>query len=116
MARGARPRQQRIEVWLSPEELSQIDTNAKACGMSRSQFLRELGRGHQPQSVFDHQAIRELIKTRADQGRLGGLLKLWLSERKGEGTRPRNVRQVLQQIESLQQQLAQIVMRGIKIP
>ncbi len=114
MARGTRPRQQRIEVWLNPEELVQIDANAKACGLSRSKFLRELGRGYQPNSVYDHQAIRELVKTRADQGRLGGLLKLWLSEHKGKGTRPKNVREVLYQIESLQQQLARIVMEGVK--
>lgn len=114
MARGTRPRQQRIEVWLSPEELALIDSNAKASGMSRSRFLRELGKGFQPKSYFDNQAIRELVKTRADQGRLGGLLKLWLSERKGEGTHPKNVRELLHQVEALQQQLAKIVMEKVK--
>jgi hypothetical protein len=71
--------------------------------------MRKLALGFTPKSFFDQQAIRVLIKLHADQGRLGGLLKLWLTERKGEAVTPAHVRSVLQQIESLQVQLVQLV-------
>jgi hypothetical protein len=51
------------------------------------------------------------VKLHADQGRLGGLLKLWLSEKTGEGAPAKDVRAVLQQIESLQMQIARLVMK-----
>jgi hypothetical protein len=88
-----------------------IEARAKTSGLSSSGFLRALGLGHEPKSVFDREAILELIRLHADQGRLGGLLKLWLSGRKGEGAPAGQVRSVLQQIESLQMQLARLVVQ-----
>ena len=75
-----------------------------------SAYLRNVGTGYQPGSRFDREALRELVKLHADQGRLGGLLKLWLAEKKGEGTNASEVRSVLRQIESLQMELARLVM------
>jgi hypothetical protein len=109
MARGTRPRCKRVEVWLTEEELATISTKAESMRLSRSDYLRSLGMGYQPKSKFDRDAIRDLMDLRADQGRLGGLLKLWLSERSGEGSPISSVRSVLQQIETLQHKLAKLV-------
>jgi len=111
MARGTRPRKNRIEVWCSNDEFSQIKTNAQNTKLSLSEFLRILGKGYQPKGVFDIEAIRELTRLHADQGRLGGLLKLWLSENKGVGASVRSVRSVLQQIEDLQSIIANLILK-----
>lgn len=110
-AQGNRPRGNRIDVWADQEELAEITIRCQALKLSRSEYLRNLGLGYEPKGQFDQEAIRELVRLHADQGRLGGLLKLWLSERKGEGASASDVRSVLQQIESLQQQMARLVMK-----
>jgi len=68
-----------IKVWVTPSEKQAIDANAKACGMSMSAYLRQVGIGMPVKSILDHQCIADLAKVNADQGRLGGLLKLWLT-------------------------------------
>ena len=68
-----------IKVWVTPREKQAIDANAKACGMSMSAYLRQVGIGMPVKSILDHQCIADLAKVNADQGRLGGLLKLWLT-------------------------------------
>lgn len=110
-AQGNRPRRHRIDVWADEAELAEINTRSKNLKLSRSEYLRNLGLGYEPKGQFAQEAIRELVKVHADQGRLGGLLKLWLSEKKGEGASATNVRSLLQQIESLQMELARLVIR-----
>jgi hypothetical protein len=112
-AQGNRPRSNRMDVWADNEELTEINRRAEALRLSRSEYLRNLGLGYQPKSQFDQEAVRSLVKLNADQGRLGGLLKLWLSEKPGEGASQKNVKDVLNQIESLQQLMAQLVLKGI---
>ena len=110
-AQGNRPRRHRIDVWVDEAELAEINSRCQALKLSRSEYLRNLGLGYEPKGQFDQEAIRELVKVHADQGRLGGLLKLWLSEKKGERASAKEVRSLLQQIESLQMELARLVMR-----
>ncbi|MEB3286885.1 MAG: conjugal transfer protein TraJ [Vampirovibrionales bacterium] len=115
MARGTRPRHKKIEVWTTPEEKEAIEANAKRCrSRSTSEYLRELGQGFEPKSRFDQEFIKEIMALKADQGRLGGLLKLWLSERAGEGASVKNVRSILNQIEASQQHLARWILRETK--
>ncbi|MEB3286611.1 MAG: conjugal transfer protein TraJ [Vampirovibrionales bacterium] len=112
MTRGTRPRNMRIEVLVTPEEKSAIEANAKRCRTrSTSEYLRELGQGYEPKSRFDQEFIRTMMTLKADQGRLGGLLKLWLSEKSGEGASVRNIRSLLNQLESSQQHLARWILR-----
>ena len=48
-------------------------------------ILRAAGLNQPIRSVLDHDAVRDLAKVNGDQGRLGGLLKLWLMERARAG-------------------------------
>jgi len=115
MTRGTRPRHTRIEVWVTPEEKAVIEANAKRCrNRSTSEYLRDLGQGFEPKSRFDQEFIKTIMSLKADQGRLGGLLKLWLSERAGEGASVKNVRSVLNQLEASQQHLARWILRETK--
>src|SRR5689334_12472394 len=68
-----------IKVWCLPEEREAIATGAGAAGLSLSAYLRNIGMGYEIRSAVDKERIIELAKINADQGRLGGLLKLWLT-------------------------------------
>ena len=82
----------------------------KAPGYLILSFLRNLGKGYEPKSAFDKEAIIQLAKLHADQDRLGGLLKLCLSENTGGSSPVKNVRPLLQEIECLQVFIAKLVM------
>ena len=47
--------------------------------MSASGYLRRLGLALPVESSIDQRAILELVKINADLGRLGGLIKMWLT-------------------------------------
>jgi len=68
-----------IKVWVLPEEKALIEAQAQACALSTSAYLRHVGIGMPVRGVMDHQAVIELAKINGDLGRLGGLLKLWLT-------------------------------------
>ncbi|MCX8657348.1 hypothetical protein J3U08_11155 [Gilliamella sp. B2894] len=68
-----------IKVWVTKEEKMTINNNAKLHGLSNSAFLRNLGLNITVNGIVDQQAILEIVKVNADLGRLGGLLKLWLT-------------------------------------
>ena len=69
-----------IKVYCLPEEKAQIEANAKAAGMSLSSYLLVVGQGYKIQGVVDFEQVKELAKINGDLGRLGGLLKLWLTD------------------------------------
>jgi hypothetical protein len=47
--------------------------------LSASNYLRAIGLGMGVTSIIDHRKVDELVRVNGDLGRLGGLLKLWLS-------------------------------------
>ena len=69
----------RITLYLLPEEKKFIDEHAARLNVSSNEFIRASIRGQRFPSFVDQESIRELVKLRADLGRLGGLLKLWLT-------------------------------------
>jgi len=91
------------------EEMDDIAARAAACGLPISAYLRNLGRGYSPPSVLDSQAILGLLKVNADQGRLGGLLKLWLSTRRGEGAPHTDVQGLLDRIRTAQVRIERLL-------
>jgi hypothetical protein len=106
-----RDRSRPLKVVVSGEERSRIEDRAKTAGLSISAYLRIAGLGHPIRSAFDHAAIVELATVNGDQGRLGGLLKLWLRERAGDGAPEIEVRLLLGRIGQLQDRLAEIAGR-----
>jgi hypothetical protein len=75
-----RKRRQHLRVPVFPEEKVEIEESARKAGYSVARYLREVGRGYPIKSVMDYQYVRELVRVNADLGRLGGLLKLWLTD------------------------------------
>lgn len=74
-----RQRVKQLRVPALAAEITEIQTNAANCGMSVANYLRSLGMNYKPKSILDHKAVLELSKVNADLGRLGGLLKMYLS-------------------------------------
>ncbi|HII4560424.1 TPA: conjugal transfer transcriptional regulator TraJ [Legionella pneumophila] len=66
---------------LSSEEI-QIKSNAATAGLSIAEYLRRISLGYQIQSSVDKDYVLQLAKINGDLGRLGGLLKLWLTQDK----------------------------------
>lgn len=74
-----RKRTRLIAVRATPEEVAAIQSRARDCSMAPSTLMRELALNHRPASTVDRQAIARLARLQGDLGRLGGLLKMWLS-------------------------------------
>lgn len=94
---------------MRPEEESAIKTNADRAGLSIAEYLRRVGIGHQIRGVIDEQKVLELAKVNADMGRLGGLLKLWLTDDKklasSGGVTEGTIRALLKRLEDTQAKL-----------
>ncbi len=71
-----------LRVPVLPNEESQIKSNAANAGLSIAEYLRRISLGYQLQSAIDKDHVIQLAKINADVGRLGGLLKLWLTQDK----------------------------------
>src|SRR3546814_14606845 len=95
-----------------------MEAAAQASGLSASAYLRVLGLGHQPRPIIDIEQGRELVRVNGDLGRLGGLLKLWLTddaklEEMAPERMPVIIRGVLSKIEANQEELAGIIRKEI---
>ena len=99
-----------IKVYCLPEERALIEQNAAAAGLSLSAFLLAVGQGYEVKGITDYERVRELARINGDLGRLGGLLKLWLTDdvrtaRFGEAT----ILALLGRIEATQDEMARVM-------
>ena len=72
-------REKRLRVPVLPEEEMMIKAKASEAGLTIAEYLRNLGLGYTVPSVIDNRQVDALLKINADLGRLGGLIKLWLT-------------------------------------
>lgn len=105
-----------LRVPVLPDEERQITANAQAANLPVAVFLRNIGQGYEARTILDNRRVEELVRINGDLGRLGGLLKLWLTNDErtadfGEAT----IRAVLSKIESTQDQM-QSLMRQVLMP
>lgn len=105
-----------IKVYCLPDERACIEAKAEAAGLSLSTYLLTVGQGYAIHGVMDYEKVRELAAINGDLGRLGGLLKLWLTDdirtaHFGEST----IRALLGRIERTQDQMTEI-MRAVVQP
>lgn len=77
---AARKRRRHLRVSVFPNETQAIEENAKRAGMGVARYLREVGQGYKIIDVVDYEHVRELARINGDLSRLGGLLKLWLTD------------------------------------
>ena len=73
------PDKKPVRSYLTAEEHDRVVQMAERANLSISQFIRHTCLGFQVRS-FEHQEFRlELLQTRSDLGRMGGLLKAALA-------------------------------------
>lgn len=77
-----RKRGRHLRVPVLPDEEIVIKRQAAAAGLSVAAYLRNVGMGYQIKGVLDHRRVDDLARINGDLGRLGGLLKLWLTNDK----------------------------------
>ncbi|NIA56979.1 conjugal transfer transcriptional regulator TraJ [Massilia sp. TW-1] len=99
-----------VKVYCLPEERAQLQASASAARKSLSTYLLNVGLGYPVRSIVDQRCVEDLLRVNADMGRLGGLLKLWLTNDErtaafGEST----IRALLAKIEATQDELLDVV-------
>ena len=105
-----------LRVPVLPAEEAQIKRLAAAAGLPVAAYLRSVGLGYRLPGILDHRRVEELARINGDLGRLGGLLKLWLTNDErtaafGEAT----IRAVLAKIADTQDEM-HAVMRAVVLP
>ena len=106
---------QPIKVYCFPDEKQTIDQQATSTGLSKSSYLLRVGMGYPIRSIVDHHQVEELVKINGDLGRLGGLLKLWLSKDTPiAGIEAHTVRETLKKIDQAQDQMLALMQRVIR--
>jgi hypothetical protein len=103
-----------LRVPVLPDEEEAIKKKARQAGLSVAAYLRNVGTGYRIESVIDAELVCELAKINGDQGRLGGLLKLWLTNSEKLGNQdPDHLRRliygVLDRIITMQSALLRLV-------
>lgn len=83
-------------------EKATITARAKEAGMARSAYLRALGLNTPVKSVVDLGAVSDLAKVSGDLGRVAGLLKLWVAEKRREGANAIDVEYIMVEFRRLQ--------------
>ena len=106
---------QPIKVYCYPDERQTIEQQAHSTGLSKSSYLLRVGMGYPIRSIVDHHQVEELVKINGDLGRLGGLLKLWLSNEKSVGgIDARTIRDTLKKIDRTQDQMLALMQRVLR--
>lgn len=105
-----------LRVPVLPVEEEAIKKMAASAGLPVAAYLRNVGLGYQVRGILDNKRVEELARINGDLGRLGGLLKLWLTDdprthQFGEST----IRAVLSKIEDTQNKMHE-VMRAVVMP
>lgn len=100
--RGTRPRGQRIEVWVNNDEKAELADRAAQSGLSLSAYMKAAGLNAPIRARVDLSAVADLVRVNGDLGRVAGLLKLWLAEKRGQGARPVDVEQMMIEFRELQ--------------
>lgn len=99
-----------LRVPVLPDEEQAIKANAAKAGLKIAEYLRRVALGYEIYGVIDQQHIIELSKINADLGRLGGLLKMWLTnDERVAHIKPETMTIVLDRIQTTQAAMLDVV-------
>ena len=68
-----------LRVPVTLDEGEAIRTKARDTGLSVARYMRQVSLGCFVPSAIDNQQVEKLLKINGDLGRVGGLLKMWLT-------------------------------------
>jgi hypothetical protein len=93
-----------VRIRVNDFEHDEINQRAKMCCVTTSTYLRNIALNYPIKSRVDQLAFLELGKSRADLGRLGGLMKMWLSDKDRKlGLDEIDVKVLLKELEKAQE-------------
>lgn len=105
-----------VKVYCLPDERAQLQANARAARKPLSTYMLKVCLGYHVPNVADRCRADELLRINADLGRLGGLLKLWLTnDERTAAFGVSTIRGLLAKIESTQQEVLAVV-REVLVP
>lgn len=106
-----------VKVYCLPDERAQLQANARAVRKSLSTYLLNVGLGYPVQSVQDERCVEALLRVNADQGRLGGLIKMWLTnDERTAAVGELTLRALLAKIDATQAELLDVVRKVLAQP
>ena len=77
--RKTRKHGKHLRVPVLEQEEDAIKQRAAKAGLSVSSYLRKIALDYPIYNILDYQSVDAMAKVNADLGRLGGLLKMWLT-------------------------------------
>lgn len=106
-----------IKVYCLPEQRSRLLVLATNANLSVSSYLLKVGLGYRVRGMLDHRRVEELVRINGDLGRLGGLLKLWLTnDERTEAFGEATIRALLSKIadtqDTIHEVMQQVVLHG----
>lgn len=100
----------KIQVWCSPDEKLAIEKKAADAGLSASSYVRNAALGHSIKSVQVHEDVLKMMQLRGDLGRVGGLLKLWLTDDpKVKGFDRRHIAELYNKMEATRADISDLI-------
>ena len=112
MGSEKRKRNKITMVRLAEEEQEHLKQVASECSLSVPAYLRNLGLGYFPKSTLDNQILLEVLKLRGDMGKVGGLLKMWLSnEEKTELSQQLKISELINELNQLSEEAKALFIR-----
>ena len=95
-----------IYIRVTENEHEEVNRLSKMYGVTTSDYLRNIALNYPLKSRVDQLAFLELQKCRGDLGRLGGLLKMWLSNKdRRPGLEEMEVKTLLKRIDESQEEI-----------
>lgn len=101
-------------MWVTDAEKAEIADRAAQAGLSLSAYMLAAGLNHLIRSVYDPKAVADLGRVNGDLGRVAGLLKLWLAEKRGQGAQPFDVEKIMGDFRAMQTELSIIMRAALK--
>lgn len=99
---------------MNNDEKAELADRAAQSGLSLSAYLPAVGRNSPIRSMVDLLAVADLAKGNGDPGRVVGLLKLWLAEKRGQGASPMDVEAMMNEFHKLQSEVLSIMPRVVR--
>ena len=105
-----------LRVPVLPEEAAAIKRLAATAGLPVAAYLRNVALSHRFKRSLDDSGVEDLVRLNGDLGRLGGLLKLWLTnDPRTAHYGPPLIHAVLSKIEITMDEMQEI-MQTVVIP
>ena len=112
MGSETRIRDCRRTLRFTQQEIDEITELASKCDLGFSAYMRQVALAYEPKSTIDARAVEELASLHGDIGRIGGLLKMWLSDNSKSGFgRHLNIPDLIQQLIDKQNEIGEAVRR-----